>query len=366
VSSGRRLSPTMDRFIAAQFIGPFLACMGGFTAGYLLSDVFDRFGDLVEYGGLNMLGIQYFLLKLPLLFAEVMPVACLAGVLLGFAILNRTGEVLACQQLGLSRIEMAAPVLLAGAVISLLNFALRETVVPYSTRQARYLYTVELKKRQMKAVFANQRVWVRVHNGFLSADNYDPRTLQLHGVTLYQLDDRFALSGVIHTTTASWDGHRWVPGETTELSLGPGGSVKVIDQARFQVDLKPDDFGLVRLNPEEFSLWELQRYVQFLSEKGLDPRNYQVDLWLKYALPFGCLMMAALGMVLSLDPLPRNVSLARSFALALGIGFGYWLAMGLTTSLGKSGVLAPWLAAWLPNLTFSTLAAALFLVGEER
>jgi len=366
VKIGRRLSPTMDRFIAAQFIGPFLVCMGGFTAAYLLSDVFDRFGDLMQYGGFSMLGIRYFLLKLPLQFAETMPVACLAGVLLGFAILNRSGEVLACQQLGVGRLEMAAPVLLAGAIISVLNFVLRETVVPYSTRQARYLYTVELKKRELKAVFANQRIWVRVQDGFMSADSYDAKTLQLRGVTLYGLDDRFGLVDVVHATAATWDGRRWVPGETTELSLGPDRSVSVVDRARFRLELKPDDFSLVRLDPEEFSLWELKRYVEFLREKGLDPRKYLVDLRMKYAIPFSCLIMVALGMVLSLDPLPRNVSLARSFALALVIGFGYWLAMGLTISLGKGGVLSPVVAAWLPNATFATLAAALFLVGEER
>jgi lipopolysaccharide export LptBFGC system permease protein LptF len=39
---------------------------------------------------------------------------------------------------------------------------------------------------------------------------------------------------------------------------------------------------------------------------------------------------------------------------------------GLTSSLGRSGLLAAWLAAWIPNLTFTILAASLFLFGEER
>jgi lipopolysaccharide export LptBFGC system permease protein LptF len=76
--------------------------------------------------------------------------------------------------------------------------------------------------------------------------------------------------------------------------------------------------------------------------------------------------MTALGLALSLDPLPRSLSVGRSFTLAIAIGFGYWLMFGLTSSLGRSGLLAAWLAAWIPNLTFTILAASLFLFGEER
>ena len=146
-----RLSPVMDRFIAGQFFGPFMVCLAAFTAAYLLGDMFDRFDDLIRYGGLGLLGLEYFALKLPLIVSQVLPVACLAGVLLGFALLNRSGEVLACQQLGISRLEMAVPVLLVAVLISGFDFLISETVVPAATRQAKYIYAVELKKHQLKS-----------------------------------------------------------------------------------------------------------------------------------------------------------------------------------------------------------------------
>ena len=49
-----RLSPVMDRFIASQFFGPFMVCLAAFTAAYLLGDMFDRFDDLIRYGGLGL------------------------------------------------------------------------------------------------------------------------------------------------------------------------------------------------------------------------------------------------------------------------------------------------------------------------
>lgn len=361
-----RLSPTMDRFLAVNFFGPFLVCVAAFTVTYVLGDVFDRFDDLMHYGGFGLLGLGYFALKLPFIISQILPVACLAGVLLGFALLNRSGEVLACQQLGVSRLEMAVPVLLTALGISLFNFGLSETLVPYTTREARYLYEVELKGRALRGVFANQHLWVRVSEGFVAADRYEARNHVLYGVTIYRLGPGYNLIDIIHAQSAVWNGDRWMPQDLTTLELDRDGNVRSIASDYFQLDVKPKDFGLLKLDPEEFSLWELDRYIEGLSEKGLDPGGYVVDRDLKYAMPLACLIMVALGIVLSLDPLPRRLGLGRSFGLAIVIGFGYWLSLGVTTSLGHSALIPPWAAAWLPNLLFSMIAASLFLLGEEH
>ncbi len=361
-----RLSPVMDKFLAGQFLGPFLVCVAAFTAAYLLGDMFDRFNDLIRYGGLGIIGLEYFALKIPLIVSQITPVACLAGVLLGFAILNRSGEVLACQQLGISRLEMAVPVLVIAALISAFHFTLSETVVPAATRGATYLYHVELKKRQLEGVLADKRIWVRLRGGFASAEAYDKHRRVLSGVTVYKVNRDFDVTSIVHANSARWNGKRWIPLDLKTYDVGPGGSVTPVEAHRFHVGLKPADFEILRLDPEEYSLWELNEYIASLRRKGLDPGGYVVDRDLKYAIPVSCIIMVALGMALSLDPLPRNLSLGRSFGLAIAIGFSYWLAFGITSSLGRSGMMPAWVGAWLPNFTFSLIALSIFLFGEEH
>lgn len=367
MSRRARLSPTMDRLLAGQFFGPFLVCLGAFTVAYLIGDMFDRFNDLIHYGGFGLLGLEYFTLKIPLIVSQLLPVACLAGALLGFALLNRSGEVLACQQLGISRLEMAMPVLVVAALVSIFDFALSETVVPLATRESRYLYEVQLKKRELKGVFAHQRLWIRVRNGFLSAERYDPKTQTMRGVTLYRIGPDYELHDIVHAKAAAWNGSIWVPDRPTSFRIAGNGAVSTADRrALFGQSVRPSDLALLRLDPEEFSLWDLDSYIRDLRRKGLDPGGYVVDRDLKYAMPFACLIMVALGVALSLDPLPRHLSLGRSFGLAIAIGFGYWLAFGLTSSLGRSAIIPPWVAAWLPNMVFTMVAFSIFLFGEER
>ena len=63
----------------------------------------------------------------------------------------------------------------------------------------------------------------------------------------------------------------------------------------FVINITPADLGLLRQEPEEFSIWELNRYIHDLKRKGLDPGGYLVDRDLKYAMPLACLIMVALG-----------------------------------------------------------------------
>jgi lipopolysaccharide export system permease protein len=300
-----------------------------------------------------------------LIVTQLLPIACLAGVLLGFALLNRTGEVLACQQLGISRIGMMIPVMVIGVLISGFQFVLSETVVPAATREAKYLYEVELRGRQLQGVFANRHIWVRVRGGFLSANNYDRKKKVLQDITLYRIDPNYDVTNIFHAESATWDGKEWSPRAVTRYRL-TAGAVSSSEPPGFLINITPADLSLLRLEPEEFSIWELNHYIRDLKRKGLDPGGYLVDRDLKYAVPLSCLIMVALGISLSLDPLPRHLSLGRSFGLAILIGFGYWLATGLTSSLGHSGFMPAWFAAWSPNMLFTMLAGGIFLFGEER
>jgi lipopolysaccharide export system permease protein len=251
-------------------------------------------------------------------------------------------------------------------LISGFDFLISETVVPAATREAKYIYAVELKKRDLRAVFANRRIWVRVRDGFISVDNYDKKEERLTGITHYQLDGTFGLQDLQHAASARWDGHDWVEVGVNSMQIADGGTVTKTGTNRLELGLTPADFGLLRFDPEEFSLWELDRYIADLRSKGLDPGGYVVDRDLKYAMPLACLIMAALGMALSLDPLPRNLSLGRSFGLAIIIGFAYWTSLGITSALGRSGLLPAAVAAWVPNFMFSMIAISIFLFGEER
>src|SRR5262249_17570445 len=163
---------------------------------------------------------------------------------------------LAFQGLGISRLEMAAPVLVVALLISLFDFGFSETVVPITTRQARHIYTVQIKKGVEKGVFAFRRLWLRSRDGFLSVDRYDGRQRdgswaaplfagrpppRLYGITFFPLAPDHNLVDVHKAESATWDGRLWRPSNAHLLRIGDDGSVNALTEGSFPIDFRPAD-----------------------------------------------------------------------------------------------------------------------------
>jgi lipopolysaccharide export system permease protein len=84
---------------------------------------------------------------------------------------------------------------------------------------------------------------------------------------------------------------------------------------------------------------------------------------MKAALPVAALLMTLLGVSLSI-PGANQFHFATAIGFALVAGFGYWLLFALTISLGHSGVLSPFFAAWSANV-ISLLIGVFLLLGVD-
>ena len=107
---------------------------------------------------------------------------------------------------------------------------------------------------------------------------------------------------------------------------------------------------------KEMNILEAREYLEVVKHSADLPRirKWQVRIQEKIALPFACLVFAVIGAVLGVRP--QDSSKATSFGICIGLIFGYYLLSFICQSFGISGVVPPWLAAWLPN--FLGLGAA--------
>jgi lipopolysaccharide export system permease protein len=171
---------------------------------------------------------------------------------------------------------------------------------------------------------------------------------------------------ILQVERAIWDGQKWKLFGVRALKVRNDQEIFRVLAGYLPINASPVDLTGARLsNPEDFSLAEIGEFISELRRKGLDPAGYLVVRALKFALPASCVILAALGIAFSLEVRPRISGLGVKLALALATGVGYWIILGFTVSLGKSGVLPATLAAWLPDFLFGLVALSLFLFGEE-
>lgn len=353
--------PLISSYLRREFLRFFCFFLTLFLGLSILVDFFDRLDDFIKYAAPVSAVIRYFLFKAPLLLTQAAPAAALTSSLLSLGLLARHRELLALKTCGVSTWQIARPLLIAALVLSIGTLVWNEFVVPLAYHKSRLINTQEIKQRTFRGLFHERGFWYHGENAFYHIDHFDSRKNILFGLRIYLLDKNFQVRSLVEISQASWQDGRWHFESTQEKSLSPEEAALPFPRASGQwLQETPEDFALVDMEAEEFSFQQLRTHIADLQRKGLDTIEYQVDLQLKGAIPFAIFAMTLLGLALAI-PGARQLTFPTAVGFALMGGFGYWIILALTVSLGHSGVLSPFLAAWLANGTTCLLGVFLLL-----
>jgi len=357
------LGSILDRYVVRGFLRTFLMTLLCSTAVYLIVDCFDRMSAFLQAGAPLWTVIRYFFYTTPLSISRVIGFATLFSTLFSLGTLARTQEITAMRSSGLSVQRISLSLLTLSVVICLGTFFWNEGLVPIFAHRAGMIYKTEIKNKQQQSLFGTRDIWIRGEGSFINVDNFDTKTHTLEGVTIFLLNRDFSLRGLMEIPQTRWTGRAWGGTEATEWNFLPEGklsSEKVTLSP--PVTETPDDLKLLARDAEEFTYFDLQKQIADMKSKGIDTRAYDVDLQTKLALPLISLLMVLIAIPFALKNQITGVAL--SFGIAMAIGFGYWVLSAFCISLGHSGALPPWVAAWLPNSIFS-LIGMFFFTAEE-
>lgn len=349
-------------YLCTEYLRFFLFSLALFLGLSLLVDFFDRLDNFIKYGASVSATVRYFVFKIPLFVTQAVPAAALAGVLIGCGLLSKNRELLALKACGMSPWQMTLPLLLTAGLLSLAVRAWNEWVVPAAFHHSRYINTVEIKQRPFKGLFHERGFWYHGDGAFYHIEHFDSQKKIISGLTIYTLDQRFRVRSLIEIAKAEWKEDKWQFTTVQEKSL-TGEQHAQLQGLHIQLQETPEDFSLIDMKAEEFSSDQLRKYILSLQRKGLDTTEHLVDLHLKSALPFAALVMTLIGIALTI-PSSKQHALPTVLGLALITGFGYWLVLAFSISLGHSGAIPPQLAAWLAN-GLAGLCGVFLLLGVD-
>jgi lipopolysaccharide export system permease protein len=358
-SSSSRIIPL---YLGREFLRTFCLCLLFLWTLALLIDFFDRLDDFIRQDAGIFSVLRYFFFKAPLFVSQMAPAAALTGSLLSLSLLSRSRELLALKACGVSTLQIARPLLLVAALLSVGVWGWNEIVVPPAFHKARVINSEEIKKKPFQGFFDARGFWYHGQKVFYHIEHFDPRDKILLGLTVYRLGDQFQVHSLVEISRAVWKGGKWECENFREGALAPG-ALSPVQSCGSLLRETPEDFAVVALEAEEFSSQQLRQYIFDLRRKGLDTTEYQVDLYLKGALPIAILAMTLLGLSLAV-PGAKQLTLATSLGFALVVGFSYWVLLALSVSLGHSGALSPLVSAWMAN-SATCLVGVFFLLGVD-
>ncbi len=349
----------LNRYILREFLRLFFLVLSVFVCIYLLVDFFEKVDDFLEVGLPSETIGRYFLYKIPLIVTQMEPVAVLLGGVLTISVLVRNNEMLAMKSIGMNLLVTCRPVFLAALVLSVLLFNVRESVVPLVSATTNYIWDVQVKHKKTRGFFGKDKFWFKGENAVYSVGSLNPKDGILQDVAVFLFDKTFTPREIIYAHKATWTKTGWlfVNGRRKEHTSDGSYRVSSFDREIAGLAENPWDFMEMTKKTDEMTLDELSAYIRKLERQGEDARLYSVEYQ-------GRLAYALIGPVLLVLGIPAMLWRRVKSSIAMGISLGIvlvfivWVTWHFSLTLGRTGLLCPFLAAWSPLLVAVALGAA--------
>jgi lipopolysaccharide export system permease protein len=356
----------LDRYVATLFLSSYATAFFVLVGLFLILDMAANLDEYVETwpGGGSapiLLIARYYLLNIPFQFLQVAPFITLVAGLFTASKLMKNSEVTAALAAGVSVQRLLTPVFVGAIVCGLLMLELRETLSSTLARQrdtAKYVLT----HQQYDEVYSE--LWLRDLNGsVVHLKDYRPSAGDARVPEVRGLEATLRSAAQWSSTSASRAVYEERGGRTAWwLEDGLRREVLGVDVKRAVDRLEGFEFGpelalsyhRARENPLELSFGEARELAR------RDPDNVVYRTLLQYHLTF-----PLANLVLLLVGLPIMMRQTRGQGVE-GVAAGcllcifYFATDFVMTNLGLQGAIDPYLAAWLPILTFGSLGLAMF------
>ncbi|MDA8086037.1 MAG: LptF/LptG family permease [Nitrospiraceae bacterium] len=340
----------LRRFYLKEFLVAFAVVVLGLSAMLASFDLINQMDRLRSAGLYGFL--KYIMLVMPQYIVYTMPMAVLFASLftVGHAVRNR--ETVAVMSAGGRMRALFLPLAAAGAVLALASFGLSQFVAPAATRQAK-----AMTRGDGKALFKEGTVWVRAEDGSLVRFSlYSKEAESASRVDIFQFSDGM-LAKRINAGGAKYRDGRWVLSNVTVYDLlHPSFSRSA--QMTLSGFIDPKFLDKQVLTSDEMGITELYRYTRRLRQAGIRSIKLDVDVQSRFAYPVVNFFMVLFATAVSLR---RGMTGLAAASLGVAVSLFYWLIYTFSLSLGYSGLLPPFAAAWAVPLVFAAFSMWLFI-----
>lgn len=345
----------LDRYLICELVVPFGFGVGTFSAIGLTGGVlFELVRQLAEARVPLSIALQFLGLQIPYFISLAFPMAVLLAVLMTFGRLSQNGELTALRACGISVNRLLLSAVGFSFIVAGLTFVFNEAIVPGTRYQAKILLESVVSQRQFqfqeRDVFYQEYGDNRQVRRLFYAQSFDGQ--KLSGLTVLDFSQP-SVSQVINAESALWDPIRrsWTFfNGTLYLVTTEGANQNILTFAQQQVQIPQNalDFKQPQRDPAEMNIAEAEQALRGARRAGQSKtaRKLEIRIQQKYALPFVCVVFAAIGVALGAQPRRSN---ATGFGMSVLIILSYYICFFVSDVLGSIGLLTPAMTAWLPN-----------------
>lgn len=352
----------LDKYILKQVIEMFLMGVFVFTTIIFASDTFiTLIKQIAKFGIPFKVAFILILLNLPSVIVMTIPMGVLLSTVMTLNRLSLSSEVTVMRACGIGLNRIAKPIFIFAVIMSLSSFFINETIVPIMNRQSKDLALWALGQKNIPDGKENFVFKELNDNGVLKRLFYvgSCQKKTLYNVTVLDMakDDTIQ---VLQARQGKTSPEGWKFQKGAAYTIGDNG--QVLNTTLFEDSVVKFGLDLSKeMNKNVAKEMNFTKLLKYLASSNITPENrriYTIELFDKIALPLTTIVFVLLGVPLAITP-PR-VRYNRGFLFSILIIFAYYVVRALSISFGEAGSLAPFFAAWLPNIVLTIWGTLLY------
>jgi lipopolysaccharide export system permease protein len=361
-TAARETTLLIDRYLVRQFLVFMGVALAVAAALFVVIDLVQTLDRYLRVRPPLIYIFEHFVYRLPAALHEALPIVMLVATIFLFLTLSRYHELTALKAAGMSLYRASAPIMLLAVVVAVGSGLFQEMVLPFLNERGDQVDHVKIRGQQPRHLQSRSRLWLRGGDTrFYRVELLSPVTVELYGVTVLEVDERYRLVNRLDARKAHWSPQGWDLSEGALREISPTGGVITVpfQHAAFEMQETFADFTQVQKPVSAMSYFELKDYVNRLQAAGFQVKKYLVDLYSKLSSPLKNLIMVLVAIPFALQA-PRGGRLF-GIGLAIGIMAAYTVVHYVALAFSRADLLPPLLAAWTANIIFLGLGASLFL-----
>ncbi len=333
-------------YIAKSVIGSIFMVMLVIVSLDAISALVSELGELG--GNYDFVeAMVYVLLTLPSSVYGNIPFSSLVGCLIGLGLLASSSELVVMRAAGVSISQITWAVMKPILVFIGFGLFLGEYITPLTDQLAESRRAIALG--DTRALESRHGLWNREGNEFMHFNAVLPNG-KLYGVTRYKFDDEGQLETSSFADTAIYQREHWIEESGKETVFSEQGTeVHEFTLRKWETELSPDLLNILVLPPDGLSVQSLFSYSKYLTQQGLESKEYRLAFWQKLLQPFITASLVLIAVSFIFGPL-REVTMGFRVFTGVVVGIVFRTVQDLLGPASLVFGFPPLVAVGLPML----------------
>jgi LPS export ABC transporter permease LptG len=349
----------LDRYVLKKFFVPFLYCILGFLAIWLIFDFINNGSDFVNGHAKPDWILRFYLSQLPQVMLIILPIGLLLALLYALTQMSRANEIISMLGSGRSVVRVLLPLFGVGLALTAVMMFLNYEGAPHAEKT---------RKAMLKELNSGGKKRDRAEVALLFRNREDRRTWYMRklrvndqhidDVQIIQEDKTGAIVRQWYANNASFDPARktWTLTDVRIVDTDKQGNLVGPPQLHEKLQITdwsetPWRIGSSKMNPDYLSVPELREYLAHNADfPALRLAPFRTQLDNRWAVPLNAIIVVLLAAPLGIVYSRRGI--LGGVALAIALFFLLFLTGNVLVALGKGYRIDSFLAVWIPYAFF--------------